>query len=306
MRMSEEMYKVVLSGASGMLGTALRRALSARPASVLQLVRGTPATTGQLAWNPTIEAALADSYPLEGLVAAVHLSGASVAGRRWTAAYKRELSASRVQSTQALARLLAGLRQPPQTLLVASAVGFYGDRGEELLDESSPAGSGFLAQLCREWEAAAQPAADAGIRVVNLRLGVVLGRGEGALASMLPVFRLGLGGRLGSGRQWMSWISLEDAIGAILFAMDTPGLAGPINLTAPHPVRNAEFTRALGHQLKRPALLPVPATALRLAFGQMADEALLASARVVPQKLTAAGFSFAHPAIGQALAAALR
>jgi hypothetical protein len=303
--MSEETYKVVLSGASGMLGTALRRALSARQTPALQLVRGTPASSSQLAWNPEADPAIADSDALEGLAAAVHLSGASVAGRRWTTDYKQELAVSRVQSTQALARLLASLRHPPQTLLVASAVGLYGDRGEELLDESSPAGAGFLAQLCKEWEAAAQPAADAGIRVVNLRFGVVLGRGEGALAAMLPAFRLGLGGRLGTGRQWMSWISLQDAIGAILFAIDTLGLAGPVNLTAPNPVRNAEFTHVLGHQLNRPTVLPVPATALRLAFGQMADEALLAGARVVPQKLMAAGFSFTHATIDQALAAAL-
>jgi hypothetical protein len=303
--MSEETYKVVLSGASGMLGTALRRALSARQTPALQLVRGTPASSSQLAWNPEADPAIADSDALEGLAAAVHLSGASVAGRRWTTDYKQELAVSRVQSTQALARLLASLRHPPQTLLVASAVGLYGDRGEELLDESSLAGAGFLAQLCKEWEAAAQPAADAGIRVVNLRFGVVLGRGEGALAAMLPAFRLGLGGRLGTGRQWMSWISLQDAIGAILFAIDTLGLAGPVNLTAPNPVRNAEFTHVLGHQLNRPTVLPVPATALRLAFGQMADEALLAGARVVPQKLMAAGFSFTHATIDQALAAAL-
>lgn len=302
--MSEEPFKVVLSGASGMLGTALQTALAERRISALQLVRGAPASRNQLAWNPPTEPAVANPAALEGFGAAIHLSGASV-GRRWSAAYKRKLAASRVQSTYALAQLLARLHRPPKTLLVASAVGFYGNRGEELLDESLPAGAGFLAQLCREWEAAAKPAADAGIRVVHLRFGVVLGRGGGALAPMLPVFRLGLGGRLGTGRQWMSWISLEDAIGAILFAMDTPRLAGPVNLTAPNPVRNAEFTRALGHQLKRPAVLPVPAIALRLAFGQMADEMLLASARAIPEKLTAAGFRFTLSTVEQALAAAL-
>ena len=303
--MSEERFKVVLSGASGMLGTALRGELTARQIPTLQLVRGTPASSSQLAWNPAAEPVIANPAALEGVAAAVHLSGASVAGRRWTAAHKRELATSRVQSTHALARLLAGLRRPPQTLLVASAVGLYGDRGEELLDESSSAGAGFLAQLCTEWEAAAEPAAEAGIRVVHLRFGVVLGRGEGALAPMLPVFRLGLGGRLGSGRQWMSWISLPDAVDAILFAMETLGLAGPVNLTAPNPVRNVEFTRALGRQLKRPTVLPVPAMALRLAFGQMADEALLASARAFPQKLISAGFRFTHAMVNEALAAAL-
>lgn len=304
MQMSDEPLKVVLSGASGMLGKALRTALAQRRISALRLVRGSPSSSDQLAWNPAVEPAFANTAALEGFSAAIHLSGASV-GRRWSAAYKREMAASRVQSTHALVHLLGGLHRPPETLLVASAVGFYGNRGEELLDESSPAGTGFLARLCREWEAAAMPAAETGIRVVNLRFGVVLGQGEGALAAMLPPFRFGLGGRLGTGRQWMSWISLVDAIGAILFAIDTPGLAGPVNLTAPNPVRNADFTRALGHQLKRPAVLPVPAMALRLAFGQMADEALLASARAVPEKLTATGFQFTHPTVEQALAAAL-
>jgi uncharacterized protein (TIGR01777 family) len=302
--MSEEPFKVVLSGASGMLGTALRAALAERRTPALQLVRGTPASRDQLAWNPAAEPALANPAGLEGFGAAIHLSGVSVR-QRWTAAYKQEMATSRVKSTQTVARLLAGLHRPPKTLLVASAVGFYGNRGEELLDESSPAGAGYIAQLCREWEAAAKPAADAGIRVVNLRFGVVLGQGGGALAPMLPVFRLGLGARLGTGRQWMPWISLGDGIGAILFAMDTPGLAGPVNLTAPNPVRNAEFTRALGRQLKRPAVFRVPAMALRLAFGEMADEMLLASERAVPERLTSAGFRFKHPTVEQALAAAL-
>lgn len=248
---------------------------------------------------------MGNAAALEGVAAAVHLSGARLAGHRWTAAYKRELASSRVQSTHALARLLSRLKQPPQTLLAASAVGFYGDRGEELLDESSPAGAGFLAKLCTEWEAAAKPAVEAGIRVVHLRFGIVLGGGEGALAAMLPVFRLGLGGRLGTGRQWMSWISLADAIAAILFAMETPGLVGAVNLTAPNPVRNVDFTLALGRQLKRPAILPVPAIALRLALGQIADEALLASARAFPHQLTSAGFQFTHPMVNEALAAVL-
>lgn len=303
--MNEEPLRVALSGASGMLGTALRHALSTRRNETLQLVRGAPATSSQLGWNPAAEPPLADPAALEGLAAAIHLSGASVAGGRWTAAYRREIAVSRVRSTQSLAGLLAGLHRPPRVLLVASAVGFYGDRGEELLDEESAPGTGFLAALCKQWEAAAQPAVEVGIRVVNLRFGVVLGRGPGALARMLPVFRMGLGGRLGTGRQWMSWISLGDAINAILFAMDTAALAGAVNMTSPNPVRNAEFTRALARQLGRPAVLPVPAFALRLALGQMADEALLASARAVPGRLTAAGFRFTHPSLEEALAAAL-
>jgi len=288
-----------------MLGTAVRQALSGRGSGVLQLVRRDSVQSGQMRWNPEASAPFADSGPLEGLDAAIHLSGASVAAHRWTPAWKREMWLSRVESTRALVTTLAALRQPPKTLLVASATGIYGDRGDELLDESSAPGNGFLADLCREWEAAARPAVEAGIRVVHLRFGVVLGPGAGALAKMLPVFRLGLGGRLGSGRQWMSWISLADAGSAILFAMDMPSLAGPLNLTAPQPVTNAEFTRALGKAVHRLAVLPAPAFALRLALGAMANETLLASARVVPAKLGDAGFQFIHPTVDGALAAAL-
>jgi uncharacterized protein len=296
---------IVLSGASGMLGTALRNAMEARGIATLQLVRGTAAAEHQLTWAPDKSPAIADSGRLEGLATAIHLSGASVAGHRWTAAYRCEMAGSRVGSTRALATTLAGLQRPPEVLLAASAVGFYGDRGDELLDESAGAGVGFLAELCREWEEAARPAVDAGIRVVHLRFGVVLGPGKGALAQMLPVFRLGLGGRLGSGRQWMSWISVADAIRAILFAMETATLAGPVNLTAPNPVTNAEFTGALARQLGRPAVLPAPAFALRLAFGEMADETLLASARAVPRKLLEAGFQFEQATVEEALRVAL-
>jgi uncharacterized protein len=288
-----------------MLGTAVRRALTGRGDGVLQLVRRDTIAAGQLKWNPAGSKPVADPAPLEALAAAIHLSGASVAAHRWTPTWKREMWSSRVESTQALANTLAALRQPPKTLLVASAAGFYGDRGDELLDERSGPGEGFLADLCREWEAAARPAAEAGIRVVHLRFGVVLGCGPGALAKMLPLFRLGLGGRLGSGRQWMSWIGLADAVAAILFAMDTPTLAGPVNLTAPQPVTNAEFTRALGEAVHRPAILPAPAFALRLALGAMAGEALLASARVLPARLGDAGFQFVHPRVDAAMAAAL-
>jgi len=287
-----------------MLGGALRQALAARNVQVLQLVRRTAAVPAELEWGPARPEPLAGLDALEGLTAAIHLSGANVTGHRWSRAYKREMTASRVHSTRALATALAGLKRPPKTLLVASAVGIYGDRGDEMLDEASAPGSGFLAGLCQQWEAAAQPALAAGIRVVHLRLGVVLARG-GALARIASIFRLGLGGRLGSGRQWMSWISLDDALAAILFALETPALAGPVNLTAPNPVTNAEFTGTLARQLHRPALLPAPAFALRLALGQMADEALLASARAFPARLTAAGFEFNHPTLQQALDRAL-
>lgn len=299
-----------------MLGQAVMRALAARGIGQVQLVRRLPASRPNqahragapvlLEWNPGTDPAVAETGPLEGLRAAFHFSGANVSAQRWTSAYRREMTASRVKTTAALARTLAGLHQPPEVLLAASAIGYYGDRGEELLDEEAMPGQGFFPELCRQWEHAAKPAVDAGIRVVHLRIGVVLAPHEGALAKMLPLFRFGLGGRLGSGRQWMSWISLEDAAGAMLFAMESPSLRGPVNLTSPNPVRNAEYTRLLARELKRPALAPAPAFALRLALGQMADEALLASTRVVPAKLTKAGFHFQHEELQQALAAALR
>jgi uncharacterized protein len=296
---------IILSGASGMLGTALHQALAERNIRTLQLVRRTTTADGQLQWNPDADRTVANPALLEGATAAIHLSGASLATHRWTDAYRRELGASRVGSTQKLATLLAALRTPPKTFVVASAIGIYGNRGDEALTESSPPGSGFLADLCRQWEAAAEPARQAGIRVVHARFGVVLGPGRGALRQMLPPFRFGLGARLGNGRQWMSWVGLADAIGAILSALKRVDLSGPVNVTAPNPVTNAAFTHALGKELHRPAFLAAPAFALRLLLGQMADEALLASARVQPEKLLASGFQFSLPTIEDALKAAL-
>lgn len=297
---------IILSGASGILGTAVSRALTARKVQILQLLRRNPSGEGQLQWNPDADPAIQDPAPLEGAAAAIHLSGANIAAHRWTDAYKRQLAASRVDSTRRLAKVLTSLRQPPRTFLVASAVGIYGDRGDELLSETSMPGSGFLAELCRQWEAAADPAVEAGIRVVFLRFGVVLGPGPGALQRMLPPFRVGLGARLGSGQQWMSWISLTDVVGAILFALDHEKLSGALNITSPNPLTNAEFTRALGRELHRPAVLTVPAFAVRTLFGPMADEALLASVRVQPARLIAAGYKFALPGIEEALKAALQ
>ena len=301
--------KILLSGASGMLGSVLRDALTARSQPIIQLVRRPPSSLDQIQWNPAATPAIPNPEALKNIsaniTAAIHLSGSNVAAHRWTAAYKREIAQSRIQSTHALASALAQLRNPPQTLLVASATGIYGNREDQLLDDTSAPGSGFLADVCRQWEAAAQPAVQAGIRVVHLRFGVVIGRGPGALAKMLPIFRLGLGGPLGSGQQWMSWISLEDAVSAILFLLDTPSVAGPVNLTTPNPVTNAQFTRALAQAIHRPAIFRAPNFALRLALGEMADEALLASARVYPSKLTSARFRFAHPTIAPAIHAAL-
>jgi uncharacterized protein len=295
---------ILLTGASGMLGTAIGSALKRRGVRLLALVRREPKGPDELHWDPAT-GRIDEPERLEGLDAAVHLSGASVASQRWTESYKREMAESRVASTRFLSETLAALRQPPPVLVKASAVGFYGNRGDEILDEDSTAGRGYFPELCTAWEAAARPAVDAGIRVVHLRFGMVLGRDGGAMARLAPLFRLGLGGRLGNGRQWMSWISEEDAVAAALFAVDNPALSGPVNLAAPQPVTNADFTRELARAVHRPALLPAPAFALRLALGAMADEALLASTRAVPNRLTQAGFAFSHPTLPQALAAAL-
>jgi uncharacterized protein len=297
--------RILLSGASGMVGSALRAELDSRQARVTQLVRRVPQTAGELRWNPAAAITIADTGPIEGLDAAIHLSGANLSARRWTPAYRREMAASRVDSTRALATLLAGLRRPPRALLVASAIGIYGDRGDEVLDESSAPGAGLLADLCRAWEAASAPALAAGIRVVHLRFGVVLAAGAGALAMMLPIFRLGIGGCLGSGKQWMSWVSLTDLVAAVRFLLESPSLHGAVNVSSPEPVTNAMFTGSLARQLHRPALLAVPAFALRLALGPMADEALLSSARVLPRKLVDAGFRFAQPSIDKALRQAI-
>jgi uncharacterized protein (TIGR01777 family) len=313
---------VLLSGASGMLGHAIASALDRQGIATLRLTRGTPKSPDEIFWNPAQgeSRGVPDTRRLEGIGAAIHLSGANVAAQRWTSAYRREMIESRVDTTSVLARTLAGLKHPPRVLVTASAVGYYGDRGDQLLDETAAPGQGFFPDLCQAWEAASQPAAQAVIRVVHLRFGVVIGRDRqgkpgGALERMVPLFRLGLGGPLGSGGQWMSWISEEDAVRATLFALqngvtqnDTLKnalLTGGVNAVSPNPVTNAEFTRALAQAVERPALLPAPAFALRLVFGQMADEALLASTRAIPQRLLDSGFSFTHPHVSEALAAAL-
>lgn len=294
---------VLLSGASGKLGKAIGEALEQQGANTLRLVRREVWTPYEVRWKPSAEEL--DVSRLEGLSAAIHLSGANVSARRWTEAYKQEMTESRVGATRFLSEALARLDKPPAVLVSASAVGFYGDRGDELLDEDSPVGRGFFSDLCAAWEAATRPAEDAGIRIVHLRFGMVVGPGGGALAKLVPLFKLGLGGRLGNGRQWMSWISQSDAAAAALFALENPELTGGVNATAPQPVTNADFTRELGRAVHRPAIMTAPAFALRLAVGEMADEALLSSTRAVPKRLLDAGFIFAHPTIDQAFAAAL-
>jgi uncharacterized protein len=287
---------ILLTGSSGLVGASLVRSLSEKQISTIILRRQTDKIkNNEAVWDPYAPEPLESPETLEGIPAAVHLSGANIAAQRWTSSYKRVLRDSRLVPTRSLATLLAGLRSKPSVLICASAIGIYGDRGDELLTETSSPGSGFLAELCLDWEKAAQPAIDAGIRVVHLRFGVALSAEGGALARILPIFRAGVGGRLGSGRQWMSWIALPDVIRAIEFALQTASLSGPVNLVAPNPVTNSEFTRVLGRVLQRPTVIPAPAVALRLALGEMADEGILASERVAPARLEAASFVFEYP-----------
>lgn len=290
---------VAISGASGLIGSALAAFLATGGHRVLRLVRRAPAAPDEVAWDPA--AGTVDRTALEGVDAIVHLAGESLAAGRWTAARRRRILASRVDSTRLLATAAAALERPPRALVSASAVGFYGDTGERVADEDSPAGAGFLAEVCAAWEAAADPARIAGIRVVHPRFGVVLASAGGALAKLVPVFRVGAGGPVGTGRQWMSWASLDDALGALLFLIARETLAGPVNVVAPEPVRNREFARTLGRVLGRPALVPVPAAALRLAYGEMAQQTLLASSRVIPARLAAAGFRPLRPGLEEAL-----
>ncbi|HMD18700.1 MAG TPA: TIGR01777 family oxidoreductase [Alloacidobacterium sp.] len=299
--------RILISGASGMLGSALVRAFTANQISVVRLVRNVGLDNpGEISWSPQSSPVVANPSQLEDFNTVIHLSGANIAARRWTAAYKKEIVESRVNTTKALCELLAGLKNPPQTLLCASATGIYGDRDDEILTEASAPGTGFLAETCAAWEAAAQPAKAAGIRVVHLRFGVALSPEGGALARMLPLFRLGLGGRLGSGRQWMDWISPSDIVSAVSHIIATPQLAGPVNMVAPTPVTNAEFTQILAKALHRPAIFPAPAFALRAAVGEMADEAILASVRAIPAQLTQSGFQFQHPQLATALESMLK
>lgn len=291
---------IAVSGASGLIGSALTQRLAELGHHVSPLVRRT-AGPGEIRWDP--EAGLLDPADLEGVDAAIHLAGENV-GVRWTITRKARIRSSRVRGTQLLSRALAGLRPRPVVLVSASAVGIYGDRGDEVLSETSPLGDPereFLASVGQEWEAAAEPARAAGIRVVHPRFGIVLSPAGGALQKLLLPFRLGVGGRLGNGRQWMSWIALDDTVSALIHLLTSETLAGPVNVTAPAPLQNRDFTRILGQVLSRPTPFPVPSAALRLAMGEMADAALLASARVVPERLTRSGFRFIYPDLGSAL-----
>lgn len=295
--------KVLVSGSHGLIGQALVAALEAAHHQVLRLVRGQPGP-GAVGWD--IGAGRVDGQGLGGLDAVVHLAGAGLGKRRWTETEKARIRDSRVVGTRLLSSVLAGLDPPPSVLVSGSAVGWYGDRGAEILDEASPAGSGFLSEVCREWEQATAQAEAAGIRVVHLRTGIVQSPRGGALAKQLPLFRLGAGGRLGSGHQYLSWVSLDDEVGAILHALAEPCVQGPLNATAPTPVTNAEHARVLGAVLHRPAVLPVPGAALSLVLGaDMAREMLLGGQRVRPARLEATGYRFRHPELEGALRDAL-
>ena len=293
--------RIAISGASGLIGSALVTALESGGHEVVRVVRTQPAGPQEVGWDP--ETGTIDAVALAGIDGAVHLSGATI-GRRWNAARKKEILFSRVKSTQLLSETLASLDPRPSVLVCAGGVGIYGDRGDEILTEDSELGSGFLADVGMAWEGACEPARAAGVRVVNLRAGIVLSRGGGALQRLLTPFKLGLGGRVGSGKQWWSWIALDDVVAAIRFALEGT-VAGPVNLVSPNPLTNAQFTKALGKALGRPTLFPFPAFAAKAVFGQMAEEALLTGQRALPAALLDAGFEFGYPEIDAALASAL-
>ncbi|MGO9125965.1 MAG: TIGR01777 family oxidoreductase [Terriglobales bacterium] len=294
--------KLLISGSSGLVGGALLPALRASGFETKRLVRGTTSAPDQISWNPAQPLA---PESVAGFDAVIHLAGESIASR-WTEERKRRIMESRVPATRHLAAALTKAQPRPRVFICASAVGYYGDRGDEILREDSPSGEGFSAELCRQWEAAAQSVASAGIRSLQIRTGIVLSTAGGALRKMLLPFRMGIGGNIGSGRQWMSWVDLQDMVGAIQHLLTTDSISGPVNMVSPNPVRNAEFTRTLASVLRRPAILPMPAFAARLAFGQMADELLLASQRVQPAKLASSGYQFQHPDLLSALKGILR
>jgi len=296
--------KILISGSSGLIGSTAATALKSDGHNVVHLVRpGKPPNPGDVQWDPM--RATVDVAALEGVEVVIHLSGAGIADARWTEERKQLLRSSRIDTTRVLVDSLLRLKQKPRLLIVASAIGYYGNRGDEILTESSTTGTDFLALVCRDWEAEASRAAARGIRTVMLRTGVVLSGKGGALPKMLTPFKLGVGGRLGSGQQWMSWIAIEDVVGIIRNAIANEQVSGPVNVVAPNPVRNEEFTRLLAAMLHRPAIFPAPAFMLRLAMGEMADAVLLGSDRVKPERMLAAGYKFRFEILEPALRAAV-
>lgn len=292
--------KIAITGASGLIGSELARSLTEDGHDVLHLVRREPTNSAEVKWDP-VEGRV-DTGRLLGVEAVVHLAGAPLGPARWTRKRKKLIRDSRIQGTRTLATALAAMDAPPARLVSGSAIGFYGDTGSTAVTEADPHGDGFLAEVVADWEAETAPAERVGVSVAHARTGVVLARAGGLLGATLPLYRLGLGGRLGSGRQFVSWISLADEVGALRFLLDRPDITGPVNLTAPEPVVNAHYSRELGRALRRPALLPAPGFAMRAALGGFADEAALVSQRVLPRRLLDAGYSFRHPRLRAALA----
>ncbi len=289
--------KIVISGASGLIGTQLVAKLSNNGHEVVRLVRRSP-KSGEIQWNP--KTGTLDAAALEGVDAVIHLSGAGIGDKRWTSGYRKEILDSRTATTALLATTMASLSRKPSVFLSGSAIGIYGARNDEQLTEVSTHGTGFLAEVCEQWEAAAKPAVDAGIRTVYLRTGIVLSPKGGALKKLLPLFKLGVGGKFGNGKQWQSWISIDDEIGAIEHLL-TANVSGAVNLTAPNPVTNAEFTKVLASVLKRPAIVPVPTFAPKILLGgELADALLFTGQRVIPAALNASGYMFKHTTLESA------
>src|SRR5215203_3706089 len=294
----EEGLDVLVSGSTGLVGSALVPTLRDDGHRVIRLTRSGDAEDDSVRWDPSAGTIEADR--LEGIEAVVHLAGENIVGR-WTPAKKTRIRDSRIQGTRLLAETLAGLTSPPEVMVSASATGYYGDRGNELLREESAPGANFLAGVCQEWEAAAEPAREAGVRVVHPRFGLVLSPEGGALGTTLPIFKLGGGGKIGSGRQWWSWVALDDVVGSIVHALTDEDVEGPVNVGSPNPMTNAEYTKVLGRVLGRPTVLPLPAPAARLMLGEVADALLLASQRMEPAKLKATGYDFRYPQLEGAL-----
>jgi len=296
--------KILISGSHGLVGAALIKSLEPEGHEIFRLVRHAPESRSEIEWSPDrYSIALAR---LEGFDAVVHLAGESIAEDRWTDEKKKRIRESRVKGTRLLGDALANLSQPPKTFVCASAIGYYGDRGDEILTEASAPGNDFLSAVCVEWEKATALASQKGIRVVNCRFGIILDANGGALKKMLPPFRMGVGGKIGSGKQWMSWIALDDVVRGIKFALANDSIRGPVNFVAPAPVANARFTKTLGKVLSRPTLFPIPAFGVRLLFGEMADALLLSSQRVAPAVLQTSNFLFQYSQLEGALRAILK